>query len=77
MPSTPLRSIVMLADVAGEADAAAVGGDVDVLGDVGAVEDHRVEAVLPFDGVAAVAGVPDEGVVAGAHARPHRCRGRR
>ena len=54
-------------DVAGEQDAAAVGGDVDVLGDVGAVEEHRVEAVLAFEGVVVVAGVPDEGVVAGAH----------
>ena len=56
----------MLADVAGEPDARAVGGDIDLLGDVGAVEEHRVEAGLPFDGVAAVAGVPHEGVVAGA-----------
>ena len=46
--------------------AAAVGGEVDVLGDVGAVEEHRVDAVLAFDDVAAVAGVPHEGVVAGA-----------
>ena len=37
-----------------------------MLGDVGAVEAHRVGAVLTFDGVAAVAGIPDEGVVAGA-----------
>ena len=55
-----------VADVAGEADAAAVGGDVDLLVDVGAVEEHRVGAVLALDGVAAVARVPDEGVVAGA-----------
>ena len=58
--------MTMLADVAGEADAAAVGREVDLLGDVGAVEQHRVVAVLAFDDVAAVAGVPDEGVVAGA-----------
>ena len=44
----------------------AVGRDVDLLVDVGAVEEHRVGAVLALDGVAAVAGVPDEGVVAGA-----------
>jgi len=37
-----------------------------VLGDFGAVEAQRVVAVLAFDGVAAVAGIPDEGVVAGA-----------
>ena len=35
--------------------------------DVGAVEEQRVGAGLAFDGVAAVAGVPDERVVAGAH----------
>ena len=55
-----------VADVAEEADAAAVGRDVDVLVGVGAVEEHRVGAGLAFDGVAAVARVPDEGVVAGA-----------
>ena len=63
------RSIVMLADVAGEAHALAVGRDVDLLVDVGAVELHRVDAVLAFDGVAAVARVPDERVVAGAEER--------
>ena len=41
--------------------------DVDLLGGVGAVEEHRVEAVLAFEGVVVVARVPDEGVVAGAH----------
>ena len=34
--------------------------------DVRAVEEHRVDAGLALDGVAAVARVPDEGVVAGA-----------
>ena len=34
---------------------------------VGAVEQHRVGAGLAFDGVVVVAGVPDEGVVAGPH----------
>jgi hypothetical protein len=34
-----------------------------------AVEEHRVDAVLAFDDVAAVAGIPDERVVAGAHER--------
>ena len=48
---------------------AAVGRDVDLLGDVGAVEEHRVVAGLALDGVAAVAGVPDERVVAGAQQR--------
>ena len=55
-----------VADVAEEADARAVGGDVDVLADVGAVEQHLVGAVLALDGVAAVARVPLEDVVAGA-----------
>ena len=54
-------------DVAGEQHAAAICRDVDVLGDVGAVEQQRVEAVLAFDGVVVVTRVPDEHVVAGAH----------
>ena len=41
----------------------------DVLGDVGAVELQRVEAVLTLDGVVVVARVPDEGIVAGTHQR--------
>ena len=71
-------------DVAGEPHAAAVGRDVDLLGDVGAVEQQRVGAGLALDDVAAVAGVPDEGVVAGAEqggvvaaAADRRCRCRR
>ena len=44
--------------------AAAIGRDVDVLVDVGAVEDQRIGAGSAFDDVAAVAGIPDEGVVA-------------
>ena len=43
----------------------AVGRDVDLLVDVGAVEQQRVDARLAVDRVAAVAGVPDERVVAG------------
>ena len=54
-------------DVAEEADPPAVGGHVDVLGDVGAVEQHPVEAGLALEGVVVIAGVPDEDVVAGAH----------
>ena len=64
-------------DVAGEEHASAVGRDVDVLGDVGAEEQHRVGAVLALDGVVAVARVPLEHVVAGAHAARRRCRCRR
>ena len=56
-----------VADVAEEPQPAAVGREVDVLVDVGAVEQHRVGAALALDDVAAVAGVPHEGVVAGAH----------
>ena len=44
-----------------------VGRQVDLLVAGGAVEDHRVGAVLPFDGVAAVTVVSDEGVAAVAH----------
>ena len=40
--------------------------DVEDLGGAVAVEQHRVGAVLAFDGVAAVARIPLEGVVAGA-----------
>ena len=67
--STSLRSIVDVGDVAGEQDAPAVGGERDVFGDVGAVEQQRVEAGLTLDGVVVVARIPDEGVVAGAHQR--------
>ena len=56
-------------DVAGQAHARAVGGDVDVLGGVGAVEAQGVAAALAFDGVAAVARIPLEAVVAGAQQR--------
>ena len=45
---------------------AAIGRDVDVLGDVGAVEQQRVDAGLALDGVVAVARIPDEHIVAGA-----------
>ncbi len=55
-----------VADVAGEPDPLAVGRDVDLLVDVGAVEEHRVGAVLALDRVAAVARIPLEHVVAGA-----------
>ena len=54
-------------DVAEEEDAPAVGHDVDVLAGVGAEEEHRVGAVLALDGVVAVARIPLEHVVAGAH----------
>ena len=56
-------------DVAEKARALAVGRDVDVFADVGAVEQQRVDAGLAFDGVAAVARIPPERVVAGAEQR--------
>ena len=64
--STPSRSIVMLATSREQPCPRAIGRDVDVLVDVRAVEQQRVDAGLAFDRVAAVAGVPDERVVAGA-----------
>ena len=48
-----------------EQRASTIRHDVDVLGHVGAEEQHRVGAVLAFDGVVAVARVPLEHVVAG------------
>ena len=77
MLSTSLRSIMTLATLRKNDHAPAVGRDVDVLADVGAVEEHRVEAGLAFEGVVVVAGIPDEDVVAGAHEGRHRCRRRR
>ena len=53
-----------VADVAGQPHPPAIGRDVDVLVDVGAVEHQRIGAGLAFDDVAAVARVPDERVVA-------------
>ena len=57
---------VDIGDVPEEAHVRAVGRDVDVLGDVGAVEVEPVQAVLALDGVVAVARIPLEDVVAGA-----------
>ena len=57
------------ADVAGQPDPRAVGGDIDVLADVRAVELERVGTGLTFDDVAAVARIPDERVIARAEQR--------
>ena len=54
------------ADVAGQPRAVAVGGDVDLLARVGGVEVERVGAALALDGVAGVARIPLEAVVAAA-----------
>ena len=56
-----------VAGVAEEPEPASVGGDVDLFRRGGAVEDHRVVAVLALDDVAAVARIPHERIVAGAH----------
>src|SRR5437763_1745297 len=55
--------------VAGEADPPADGRDDDVLVDVAAVEEQSIEAGLALDGIAAVARVPDERVIAGPQER--------
>src|SRR6185312_9544121 len=58
-----------IGDIAEEQGPPAVGEDVNVLGDVGAVEDEGVDAVLAFDHVVAVAGGPAKHVIAGAEKR--------
>ncbi len=58
-----------VADIAEQANPVAIGRDVDVLVDVGAIEQQRVGAGLAFDRVAAVARVPDERVIALAEER--------
>ena len=62
-----------VAEVAGEQHARAVRGDLEDFASGAAVEQHRVSAVLTFDGVAAVARIPLEGVVAGTEEQRHRC----
>src|SRR4029453_12008425 len=57
------------AGIAEEVKAMSVRGQRDALGDVGAVEEHCVDAVLALDCVVAVAWIPDEGVVACAQQR--------
>ena len=57
-----------VAEVAGEPHAPAVGRDLEFLSPAAAVEEQGVGAVLAFDRVAAVAGIPLEHVVAGAEA---------
>ena len=58
-----------VADIAGEAQALAVRRHLEGLGDVRAVEQHRVGAVLALDGVVAVARIPLEHVVSRAKER--------
>ncbi len=55
-----------VAKVAGQQHPLAIGRDGEVLGAVGAVEQHLVDAVLTFHRVRAVARIPLEDVVAGA-----------
>ena len=61
--------MTMLAMLRVKSDPRAVGGDVDVLVDVGAVEGERVGAGLALHDVVAVAGRPAERVVARAQQR--------
>ena len=58
------------AHVSEQARSLAIRGNVDVLADVGAVEQERVEASLTFNDIAAVARIPLGRVVAGA--KDHR-----
>src|SRR5262249_25273933 len=51
------------ADVSGEANARAIGGDVHRLVDVRAIENHGVMSIFAFNGVAAVTWIPLEHVV--------------
>src|SRR5262245_15446446 len=39
-------------------------GDIELLRKIGAIEHHCVSAALPFDDIAAVAGIPLKGVIA-------------
>ena len=54
------------ADIAKQASAVAVGRDIDLLANIGAVEQQRIGAVLAFDDVAAIARIPLKHVVSGA-----------
>ena len=55
-----------VADIAEQAGAVAIRRDIDLLGDVGAVEQQRIGAVVAFDDVAAIARIPLERIVSGA-----------
>src|SRR5262245_58607576 len=57
------------ADVARKPRARAIRFDVELLVDVGTVEHERIEAVLAFDDIAAVARIPNERIVPGAEPR--------
>ena len=69
MVSTPFTSITMLPILRVKRSALAIRRHLEDLGDVRAVEQHRVGAVLAFDGVVAVARIPLEHVVARAKER--------
>src|SRR5204863_10116899 len=56
-------------DIPGQLGPRAVGKDVDRLGDVGTIEQHRVASGLTFDDVVVIARIPHERVIAGAHQR--------
>ncbi len=56
-------------DVTREHRLAAIGNDINVLGDIRAIEPQRIEAAASIDHIAAVTGIPDEGVIAIAERR--------
>src|SRR5262249_19046836 len=58
-PLDPVQVHGDIGDIAGEQHPRAVRGNIDVLVDVGAVEQQRIDAALAFDDVAAVARIPD------------------
>ena len=55
-----------VADIAEQARAGAIGRDIDLLCNVGAVEQQRIGAVLAFDDVTAIARIPLERIVSSA-----------
>src|ERR1044071_5375579 len=53
-------------DIAEQAGTVAIRRNVDLLGDIGAVEQQRICAVLAFDDIAAIARIPLERIVSSA-----------
>src|SRR6185295_11043798 len=56
-------------NIAGEQRVPAFGGDVDDFVDIRAIEQERIGIIAAVDDIAAVARIPDEGIVAGAKLR--------
>src|SRR6185295_4251782 len=53
-------------NIAGEQRVPALGGDVDGFVDIRTIEQERIGIIAAVDDIAAVARIPDEGIVAGA-----------